>query len=822
MFFNCIQACIRYSFSVLIFFYVLSAASARDVTITVEDADFALPLEGALLTLRDGSVIQCDNQGRAVITVPDKESASIQVSYPGYTGVTARISAGEAFITVALTIPYDALLENKELVFEARSRFSETGEAGRSVALPEEQRNIASEIGLAEDVMSSVKLLPGVGYAGMFNAQPSLRGGDPGDLVAILDGFYIKKPYHWDGGFSIFAPQMVETAVISHGVFSARYGWTVSGILDVVSNKPPPDYATLEVNVSTNTFDAALSFSAGGGGAALFGRYSYWDSYFALAKRLAGFTPLLEPAEAITKAPFINSAAFSAYYDWTPYFRTIFNGYAGHDGVVVNYDPYDAMAQLIYKAETGLYYDWSNIISFINAGFTITPASSMMIKAALGAGYDALVVTHESKSNKGDGWKDKREEPHFNMQFDLDYEWQIDDAVILSAGVEELPQQWRTQRHGKKGHIDWEYAPGQRRQVFAYYPDIDNRAYFSSFWSTVEWMPAGKRYSAELGVRFDHIYLITDGIGVNAPVAANPRFNISCELLSNAYNIESLTLAAGSGFFSSMNDAVTLENSKTGLLSFEQTKSWTSIIAVKADFFGGVGIDIEAYYKRITNHPYSTFSLLDNDTAWYVYYFDGYGRIFGVDVMLKKFGGRFLSGWLSYSFNDARYNNPQGTYAYRGSNFAAGSDKWYYPEYHRFHTINLVVNCNFNGRVGLHTRLGFASGAPEPEYLSHAYRVLNMGGDYSVRYSNDSLYSDNRRNTFSMPLDVKLSYYFYKRDGRTQAEFYAAGENVLVFFLPKVESILFRSGTGEFYEGRSKAIYDVQIPMASFGLKWSY
>ena len=809
-------------YTALFFFGALSAAAARDVTVVVEDAAFSLPLGGAAIALPDGSVIRCDNEGRAVLTLPGEESVSLRVSYPGYTERTARISPQDTRVTVPLALREDALRENSELVFEDRRRTAETGEAGKSVTLPEEERNRASEIGLAEDVISSIKLLPGVGYAGMFNAQPSLRGGEPGDVTAVFDGFYIKKPYHWDGGFSIFAPQMVKTARLSHGVFSARYGWTISGILEVRSKTASPAGEMLEIGVSTNTFQSALSVPARRGGVSFFGRFSYWDGYFALAKMLAAAFPLLEPADAIAKAPFINSAALSAEYRITPYCTIELDGYAGHDGVIVRYKPFDAMAALIYQADTGLYYNWSHVISFVKTEATIEPHPRMMIKAALGAGFDALSVIHESISDTEPGWIDIREEPHGSIQFDVEYAYQIRDTLLFSAGIEELPQQWRTKRHGKTGHIDWQDAPEQYREVRAYYPDVDNRAFFSSLWSTVEWNPAGKKYSAEAGIRADHIYLVTDNIPVNTPVVIQPRGTLRYELFSKRGPIDALTLAAGTGFFSSMNDAVTLEDSRTGLLSFAPTTSWTTVAAVQIDFTGGFGVSVEAYYKEIANHPYSVFSLLDNNTAWYVYHFDGYGRSFGVDVMLKKFEGRFISGWLSYSFNNTRYNNPHGLYAYRGSAFAPASDKWYYPEYHRFHTLNIVVNYSLSRRAVLYTRLGFATGTPQPLYRSHPYRVQNSGGDYTTRYSNDSLYSDTERVAFSMPLDIKLSFAFYKRDGKTQAEWYIAGENLFVFFLPKVESMLFDSGTGLFHEGKDRAIYEVQIPMLSFGFKWSY
>ena len=229
----------------LIIVLPLAVLHGRDVTILITDADLFIPLEGARIRLWDETEYFCDEGGMIVINVPDEVQVIIRVSYPGYeSGMLYIPVTGNSFV---LGLHLAGIIEGRELVVEAQRTEIAESQPGRSIAISGETLERSSQIGLIEDVMTAIKLLPGVGYTGMFNALPSIRGGDPGDMTAVLDGFYIDNPYHWGGGFSIFDPHMVASARLSHGVFSARYGHTISGLLDIRSKKADPESAVIEL-----------------------------------------------------------------------------------------------------------------------------------------------------------------------------------------------------------------------------------------------------------------------------------------------------------------------------------------------------------------------------------------------------------------------------------------------------------------------------------------------------------------------------------------------------------------------------------------------
>jgi hypothetical protein len=290
-----------------ILFFSAFCLFARDIEITVIDGDLEIPLEGARIVSWDGSEFFCDARGRVVVPAPDDRQVIIRVSYPGYEPGRLVVKPGEDRFSLSLTI--GGILEARELVIEAKRPEASQTVSGRSVAISGRELARSAETGFVEDVMNAIKLLPGVGYVGGYMAMPSIRGGEPQDITAVFDGFYVERPFHWGGAFSIFDPKMVESAQLSHGVFSTRWGHTISGILDIKSKHPSPDGAELDLAVSTSATNLNLSFPLGKkGGAALMGKVTYWDPFVEIAKIF------VEEVRYITTAPYIRSGALSAHY----------------------------------------------------------------------------------------------------------------------------------------------------------------------------------------------------------------------------------------------------------------------------------------------------------------------------------------------------------------------------------------------------------------------------------------------------------------------------------------------------------------------------
>jgi hypothetical protein len=813
----------------------------------VEDTDLALPLEGARIRSWDGQEYTCDEDGKVRIPVPDDRQVVIQATYPGYENGRLLIPIrGNSF---TLLLHLSGILENQELVIEApRPGVSET-RSGRSVAISDRELSRTAEIGIIEDVMTSIKLLPGVGYAGMFNAMPSIRGGTPGDLTAVLDGFYIEQPYHWGGGVSIFDPRMVQSAQLSHGVFSSRYGHTISGLLEVTSKKPSSTETELELGLSSSATNLNLSFPLWGkGGVMVMGKLTYWDPFVWAVK------PFVEEVRYITTAPYIRSSAFSANYRFTQDMEWTLNGFIGGDGMGAYYQNESEAEGLVSKND--MRFSWDNKLGFLITGITFNPLPSMVLKATAGGGFhsadlDAAMQNdvHVPYSPKFlEDFKDYLDEGKtsydltntmgdtmteltINYQGRFDVDWDLTKGFLFAAGVQELYSQWIEE---ESAHL-WQetldtnktLADPQKRPWYTHYPvtfsnDVRNRGFFSSLYTLVEYTSPERRFGAELGLRLDHLYFVGKDFTIQTAPALNPRLNLDFGILKNKGPLDSLSLTVGTGLFSSMNTNLIYIGKDSGIDDFDmkQSRSWTSILGTKVDFSNGYSLTIETYIKRVFDRSY--LSLVTQENALVSdYQFDGEGRIWGFDLMLQKLEARYWDGWISYSFNHARYRDP--------SRDDPDRPDWYYPSFHRFHNLNIVLNIKPLQRFHIAIRFGLASGAPKSvvgEVTSYPVRVLNADGTETglviEKWKRSSRYSDTERDGFALPLDIKFSFFRFNPGGKVQSEIYAAVENTLAFLKTRQRNTTFNSYTGKEDEGSTTASYQLPIPMVSVGFKWTY
>jgi hypothetical protein len=870
---------------------VVARLWARDVIVAVEDRDLELPLEGAVIRSWDGVDYVCGEDGEAVIPVPDDRQVSVQASYPGYeTGRLAIPLRGERFVIGLLL---GSSVESRELVVEAARPGSSETRSGRSVAISGETMERSSRIGLIEDVMTSIKLLPGVGYTGMFNALPSIRGGDPGDLMAALDGFYIENPYHWGGGFSIFDPHMVASAQLSHGIFSTRYGHTISGLLEVSSRKAATDHAEMELGVSSSAvnLNAALPLGAKGG-LMLMGKSTYWDPYVWALKQLSKVwdNETLQMINAVTTAPYIRSGAASFHYRVSPDLEVTASAFIGTDGMgadFLNESPnrFGRAADPLVRYRSRMAFDWNNLQTFLIGGLAFNPIPSMVLRASAGAGYESVKIDggihydylrvdeinafgvratkyelggeHLDTSVKGNQWV-------ANVQGRFDADWSLGNGFLAAAGAHELFSERVVELEGKffyerkvggpypdpNDRPDWWPFPlpplvPAGSSAYIHYPvggvmpETRNRRFNTSGYALAEYTSPGGRFGAELGLRADHLYFQGDSFSIQTAPVANPRLNVDFNLYRGPGFIESVGLTAGTGLFSSMNDAINAINVDNGMGDFDirPNRSWTSILGVKTDIAGGFSFNLEAYFKYVYDRAYQ-YVIMDpgKDMSSAVFRFNGDGIVWGFDFMLQKFDSRYWDGWLSYTFTYARYHEPErpARNQSESGNTVIEDSGWYYPYFHRFHNVNLVLNIKPWRNFNIYTRLGLASGRPKAavgEITQYDVYVLDGDGKPVIesgrplkitKFKRESAYSDNSRTTWSVPLDMKFSYTVFNPRNKVQTEMYAAGENLASLFYTAQSNTSFNQYTGYEDTGSDSASYEMPVPMVSIGLKWSF
>ena len=864
---------------------VCQSLFARNVTITVQDYDLELPLEGAIIRSWDGSETVCDEDGKADIFVPDDRQVSIQVSYPGYE--TGRLMIPPIGSDFNLGLHLGGVIESRELVIEAARPGTSETRSGRSVAISGEIMERSAQIGVIEDVMTSIKLLPGVGYSGMFNALPSIRGGDPGDLMAVLDGFYIENPYHWGGGFSIFDPHMVSSAQLSHGVFSTRYGHTVSGLLEISSKKAAPDIAELELGISTSAVNLNASIPLGvkggsGGGLMLMGKVTYWDPFVWALKQLSTVwdNETLQMVNAVKTAPYIRSSAASFNYRINSDLEISATAFIGADGVGADYlneSPNAFNTSSLVESRSQMVFDWDNLQLFVISGLSYNPSPSMLLKLSAGAGYeeakinakidyDYLRVYEGSGSSRTlsyelDGaYLDsyfQGTQSALNAQGRIDFDWSLGKGFLLAFGVQELFSELSSEMEGKffiEQRIKGPYPPPPFPEIipageesFIHYPlygeiqGIKNQRYNSSAYVLSEFSSPSGRFAAELGLRLDHLYFRGKDFTIQTMPVFNPRLNLDFNVYRSPNFIESLDLTFGTGLFSSMNNAITSisPDDSIGDFQLKPNRSWTSVFGIKSDFQGGWSFNLEGYFKYIYDRAYQ-YRIQEPLSGEFtrVFNFNSDGIVWGFDLMLQKFERRYWDGWLAYTFTNARYYVPEWPEA--GTPGQTSEYGWYYPQFHRFHNINLVLNLKPSKNFNIYTRLGLASGRPKivvGEITAYDVELWDENGPVLVpdeknpgkfktqtikKYKRDTYYSDDSRTTWSVPLDIKFSYLTFNPRNKVQTEMYLAAENILSLFYVAKANTSFNIYTGQEDTGSDSANYELPFPMVSVGIKWSF
>ncbi len=820
------------------------AAYIYALDIEVADADLDLPLEGVVVS-SSGTSAATDGEGKVSLDLPPGRRR-LTFTLPGYEPVTVTAEAGAATLRVAMRI--STVLEGQELVVEKAVPLKSDTQAGVSVAVTDREMKSTAQIGIVEDVMSSIKTLPGVGYAGGWNARPSIRGGAPDETTVVLDGFEVAYPYHWGGAFSIFNPNVVESAKLSAGLVSARYGRLISGLLEI--NSKTPEEKDLRVDASWTTSGAEAYVQAPLGsdaGVLLGGKVTWMEVSFGLAGA----------DDVFRQVPFIRDAYGRLY--WTPADRLQFalNGFFGSDGVGVKLEGEEddvvttdgafdwinrtvilsgnvkwlARDDLQLRAMAG----WNRIsakVAFDSTYAGEVPYSQAFLDRYDGSPLDAdgsadgRMAGADSFSVDGAYFKYDEEDRNDIFQARAEGEWEIAEGRSLAFGVDGLlnVSTMDSKADGyqdfKEGGVDY-YIP-----VTMSIASDKNKTLNSGAFLLWEHGGEDDALSGELGLRVDHSYLWNEDISLQTYPVANPRLRLAWRPVRNRGEVKSLTVTTGGGLFSKLPYVASAFDEKYGMDDFSigPDRAVLGLAGTELQLSKGWRFTLEGYYKYYFQRFYIT-EVPETNPVELLVHDDGIGHVAGFDLMLQKRESRWFDGYLTYSFVYARYKNPTAPREGADASLMDGSplDEWYYPAYHRFHNLNLVANFRPWNAVTFSLKASLASGAPRKEVGdAEPYAAVMSDGTVIERWRRTSAYSDTLRNDLSCPVDIKVSLSNYYRRSKVRWEYYIGVENVFAnLYTPKTNKAI-DEFTGEELSGSGEAEFTAGVPVPSFGFKISY
>ena len=834
-------------------FSILCAAglSAYEITVTVNDKELDFPLEGVHITVKNSDTISADTDvnGTASIEIPDSvSSGKVILSYPGYKSEEISFKASDPEITVGLVMA--DVIEGKELVVERSTPGVSDEQSGVSVVIDKETFSSTSRMGLVEDVMNSVNTLPGISYGG---TQPSVRGGYPRDTTAVMDGVQLMWPWQWGGICSIFDPGMVDSVKMSNGVFSARYGRALAGLLEVNTVTPRKDKISFEISTSDITTNAYVHLPVNDKfGMYAAGKVTYLDGLFKLYKAVIKEGDLADTLNMISTCPYIRNGYTKLYYNPTEKLNFTLSGFIGADGI--GYDQ-----TLKEDGHTDhIVFDYGMMTGFGTLNMKWLPTEKLQIKSMLAYEYQGEDVKQQQTLEGKFKYSDA---------FISQYGSMISNSEDLSSKSYNLPQIKNYMKevmneHMIEGKTEGEYEIANNMSVAAG-ADImwitgSTTDTFDS-WQEIndpsQPLPTFQRYTGEItsdgsncvnsagyglfsfggentlfngevGLRVDHFFISNskNDFFLNSKPAFSPRGTIRYTPWRNLGIFERISFSGGVGMFSTVPVEMLFANKDLHLNDCEMNKAVFTVVGTDIQLADNWNFKLEGYYRYYYSRLYMIPTLKDGK-AGEIFKNDGIGYSYGFDLMLQKNVGKWFDGYISYSFINAKFKNPTAPeYANQITSRGEPLNEWYYPEYHRFHTLNLVANFHPTEHWDFMIKGTLASGTPMRETGDvFCYPVTMANGTVVQRYSQNSWYSDTLRTQISCPVDIRVAYKFDTKGGKFKWEIYGGAQDIFVNLYSPKGGQTFDEYTGEKSDiPASGSSFNIGIPLINIGFKLSY
>jgi len=202
---------------------------------TIRDGSNGETLIGATVSVRDandrvtGVVTNID--GFYSITLPAGDYTVI-FSFMGYETQERTISLTQN-TRISLDLSPSSAMLSEVVITEERGNRAITRNEMSVVRMDIQTiRQIPALLGEV-DIIRAMQLLPGVMATSEGGAGFSVRGGAPDQNLILLDGAVVYNPAHALGFFSVFNNDAIKDVTIFKGDFPVQYGGRLSSVLDI-------------------------------------------------------------------------------------------------------------------------------------------------------------------------------------------------------------------------------------------------------------------------------------------------------------------------------------------------------------------------------------------------------------------------------------------------------------------------------------------------------------------------------------------------------------------------------------------------------------
>ena len=539
-----------------------------------------------------------DTLGKFIFTTTLHGKVELLASSIGYKKTSKEINVDDVNNKLLKIILKNEAVQTQDIIVTASSYSSEKGKG--IVMTPME---VYMTPGGAADIFQTLKTLPGLTQVSE-SAELYIRGGSPDETLIMVDQAPVQHPYTYEsaygGIFSNINTSAINNMFFSSGGFSAKYGNTMSGVLDL-ETKNEPDINQLSAGISLANIDVTGSQQLINNKLGV--RYNFRKNFTEPIFMLNG------TSREFTIVPQSYDYYGSLIYrlSQTGQLKFFTSGENDKQGINVLLPGYIDQ----FKGNSGN--------NFYNLQYKDLLNSDIVIKSSLSFSRFTnkweLGVLDFTQTDKA-----------FESRTDIDYS--LSPGHTISVGFE--LENRKTNYSGIIPQNNYNYEIGAPQTI------INAEPYVNRFGGYIE-------YEAINLLGIQKLYFRSGGrIDVIEPLHlswVDPRFGIG-------YKFSDISTVSFSwGIFHEAPDPryYTPEDGNPSLKSMHAIHY---IISYEYKLNEDNNFRIEAYYKGYYNLP------LDDDKINYSN--SGYGYAKGIDFMYKASFANGFSGWISYGFIDTK------------------------------------------------------------------------------------------------------------------------------------------------------------------------
>jgi hypothetical protein len=635
-----------------------------------------------------------------ILNIPG-DTCTLEIRYLGYITQTIRVKDIDRPEAFSIKLRSDTKILNEVVALDEYNQAVHVEELPGTAVFNPTSLNSLPSLG-EQDISRTLQLVPGISATDESSSGMTIRGSHPSYNLTLLDGMTIYQQDHFFGSFSIINADIIKDVRVHKGMFDAKYGGRVSGVIDITTKNGNAVKPAFNIKLNLINAKAIAEIPIG----------KKW-SLFASARR--SFTDVIQSNLFTTLFDIARTSS-----DQIQIFRFV-------EGLGTRVEPryyfFDATTKLTFRPST------KDVISL--SLYTGSDRMRLLDSASFGGHGDKFVIESDEVTRWGNNGASLRWARQWSDQFysnirisdskffrRYNYQLQVELDMVSSAYMLALKNSIHDLTYAIENEwlfnnkLWFEFGfSGIRQQTSVHIKDkytvsglppdeipedtdaSENEAsWLHSLYGSVNLSPTN-RLRASLGTRVVHYYNQGDQFYLEPRVTT--RYKLS----------EQLNLKAGYGrsnqfitqlFYYSPTGSISGINENFWMLSQPSDPRYPVItsdhLSTGATWKGKqVAYDAEVYFKR--SHDV----IIDEDLN------AGNTDIYGLDMMVQKTSG-IHKGWIAYSLSRATQKHP---YILNGNSAPSWQD-----QRHELKVVDMLTFGNWN----LSSTLIYGSGKPYAKY----------------------------------------------------------------------------------------------------------